>query len=151
MYFVSMRQNLPVTKITEQLMECRSGNDNDDYIYLDPKLLKRGDTLPKTRAPFQDAIVFVVGGGNYIEYQNLVDFIKVNYLLIIRIIVKPNIFIIHFSFSGFLCFYFYSKSRLQTQTNGLFMVHQHSLTRNNFCDRSLCWGKKSRTFNMHFI
>lgn len=60
-------------------MECRSGNDNDDYIYLDPKLLKRGDTLPKTRAPFQDAIVFVVGGGNYIEYQNLVDFIKVSY------------------------------------------------------------------------
>lgn len=71
-------QNLPVTKITEQLMDCR-GNDNDDYIYLDPKLLKRGDTLPKTRAPFQDAIVFVVGGGNYIEYQNLVDFIKVNF------------------------------------------------------------------------
>lgn len=58
-------------------MDCRSGNDNDDYLYLDPKLLKRGDTLPKTRAPFQDAIVFIVGGGNYIEYQNLVDFIKV--------------------------------------------------------------------------
>lgn len=68
-----------MTKITEQLMDCRSGNDNDDYIYLDPKLLKRGDTLPKTRAPFQDAIVFIVGGGNYIEYQNLVDFIKVSY------------------------------------------------------------------------
>lgn len=67
-----------MTKITEQLMDCRSGNDNDDYIYLDPKLLKRGDTLPKTRAPFQDAIVFIVGGGNYIEYQNLVDFIKVH-------------------------------------------------------------------------
>lgn len=59
-------------------MDCRSGNDNEDYLYLDPKLLKRGDTLPKTRAPFQDAIVFIVGGGNYIEYQNLVDFIKVN-------------------------------------------------------------------------
>lgn len=59
-------------------MECRNGNDNDDYLYLDPKLLKRGDTMPKTRAPFQDAIVFVVGGGNYIEYQNLVDFIKVS-------------------------------------------------------------------------
>lgn len=58
-------------------MECRSGNENEDYLYLDPKLLKRGDTMPTTRAPFQDAIVFVVGGGNYIEYQNLVDFIKV--------------------------------------------------------------------------
>lgn len=58
-------------------MECRALND-DEYIYLDPKLLKRSDAIPKTRAPFQDAIVFVVGGGNYIEYQNLVDFIKVN-------------------------------------------------------------------------
>lgn len=58
-------------------MECRT--DNDDYLYLDPKLLKRGDVIPKTRAPFQDAIVFVVGGGNYIEYQNLVDFIKVSF------------------------------------------------------------------------
>lgn len=58
-------------------MDCRSGNETDDYIYLDPKLLKCGDTIPKSRAPFQDAIVFVVGGGNYIEYQNLVDFIKV--------------------------------------------------------------------------
>jgi hypothetical protein len=70
-------QNLPVTKITEQIMECRSGGDVDDYLYLDPKLLKGGDVLPKNRAPFQDAIVFVVGGGNYIEYQNLVDYIKV--------------------------------------------------------------------------
>lgn len=70
-------QNLPVTKITEQLMECKSGADTDDYLYIDPKLLKGGDVAPKNRPPFQDAVVFVVGGGNYIEYQNLVDFTKV--------------------------------------------------------------------------
>lgn len=58
-------------------MECRTGGDLDDYLYLDPKLLKGGDIVPKNRAPFQDAVVFMVGGGNYIEYQNLVDFIKV--------------------------------------------------------------------------
>ncbi|XP_055685415.1 protein sly1 homolog isoform X2 [Lutzomyia longipalpis] len=73
---VVKRHNLPVTKITEQLMECRSGGEIDEYVYLDPKLLKGGETAPKNRAPFQDAIVFIVGGGNYIEYQNLVDFIK---------------------------------------------------------------------------
>lgn len=66
-----------MTKITEQLMECRSGSESEDFIYLDPKLLKCGDTLPKSRAPFQEAIVFVVGGGNYIEYQNLMEFTKV--------------------------------------------------------------------------
>lgn len=73
---VVKRHNLPVTKITEQLMECRAGGEVDDYLYLDPKLLKGGDIVPKNRAPFQDAVVFMVGGGNYIEYQNLVDFIK---------------------------------------------------------------------------
>ncbi|XP_055547937.1 protein sly1 homolog [Wyeomyia smithii] len=73
---VVKRHNLPVTKITEQLMECRAGGEVDDYLYLDPKLLKGGDVVPKNRAPFQDAVVFMIGGGNYIEYQNLVDFIK---------------------------------------------------------------------------
>ncbi|CAO1352245.1 unnamed protein product [Diamesa hyperborea] len=73
---VVKRHNLPVTKITEQLMECRNNAEIDDYLYLDPKLLKGGDIAPKNRAPFQDAIVFVIGGGNYIEYQNLVDYIK---------------------------------------------------------------------------
>lgn len=58
-------------------MECKSGSETDEYIYLDPKLLKRSDATPKTRTVFQDAVVFIVGGGNYIEYQNLVDFIKV--------------------------------------------------------------------------
>lgn len=63
-------------------MECRTGGELDDYLYLDPKLLKGNDVVPKNRAPFQDAVVFIVGGGNYIEYQNLVDFIKVHVVTI---------------------------------------------------------------------
>ncbi|KAL7042373.1 hypothetical protein ACKWTF_001115 [Chironomus riparius] len=74
---VVKRHNLPVTKITEQLMECKANTEVDDYLYFDPKLLRGSDVCPKNRAPFQDAIVFMIGGGNYIEYQNLVDFIKV--------------------------------------------------------------------------
>lgn len=74
---VVKRHNLPLTKATEQLMESKSTPETEEYLYLDPKLLKGGDVAPKQRAPFQDAVVFVVGGGNYIEYQNLVDFIKV--------------------------------------------------------------------------
>ena len=27
--------------------------------------------MPRTKTPFSDAVVFVVGGGNYIEHQNL--------------------------------------------------------------------------------
>ena len=32
--------------------------------------------MARTKTPFSDAIVFVVGGGNYIEYQNLQDYVK---------------------------------------------------------------------------
>lgn len=74
---VVKRHNLPLTKTTEQLMESKSTPETEEFLYLDPKLLKGGDVAPKQRAPFQDAVVFVVGGGNYIEYQNLADFIKV--------------------------------------------------------------------------
>ncbi|GLV32991.1 SLY-1 homologous [Carabus blaptoides fortunei] len=72
---VVKKHNLPVTKIVDQLMEMKHSQDTEDYYYLDPKLLKVTET-PRNRAPFQDAVVFVVGGGNYIEYQNLVDYAK---------------------------------------------------------------------------
>jgi sec1 family domain-containing protein 1 len=39
---------------------------------LDPK--KPGSKPPKGKVTFQDAIVFVVGGGNYLEYQNLKEY-----------------------------------------------------------------------------
>jgi sec1 family domain-containing protein 1 len=63
-------------------MDCKSNAETDEYLYLDAKLLKGGDVAPKSRAPFQDSIVFVIGGGNYIEYQNLVDFIKVRDVMV---------------------------------------------------------------------
>uniref|UniRef100_A0A8B9VZ68 Sec1 family domain containing 1 n=1 Tax=Anas zonorhyncha TaxID=75864 RepID=A0A8B9VZ68_9AVES len=58
---VLKQQNLPVTRILDNLMEMKSNPETDDYRYFDPKML-RG--------------MFVVGGGNYIEYQNLIDYIK---------------------------------------------------------------------------
>lgn len=57
-------------------MECRSNAEIDDYLYLDPKLMKGSESMPRNRAAFQDAVVFIVGGANYIEYQNLVDYVR---------------------------------------------------------------------------
>ncbi|GIY72740.1 sec1 family domain-containing protein 1 [Caerostris extrusa] len=59
-------------------MEMKSLPETDDYRYFDPKLLRATDSssVPRNRSPFQDAVVFVVGGGNYIEYQNLIDYTK---------------------------------------------------------------------------
>ncbi|XP_015588870.1 protein sly1 homolog [Cephus cinctus] len=73
---VVKRHNLPVTKIVDELIEMRQSSQTDDYHYLDPKQLKQIDQVPKNRTTFQEVIVFIVGGGNYIEYQNLVDYAK---------------------------------------------------------------------------
>ncbi|XP_074006125.1 sec1 family domain-containing protein 1 isoform X1 [Numenius arquata] len=74
---VLKQQNLPVTRILDNLMEMKSNPETDDYRYFDPKMLRGSDSsIPRSKNPFQEAIVFVVGGGNYIEYQNLIDYIK---------------------------------------------------------------------------
>merc|ERR1712203_1143667 len=70
---VVKKHNLPVTKIVDELMEIKQGSYNEEYLYFDPKILRGQDNIPRAKNPFQEAIVFVVGGGNYIEYQNLMD------------------------------------------------------------------------------
>jgi hypothetical protein len=35
-----------------------------------------GAEPPRQKTPFQEAIVFVIGGGNYAEHQNLQDYAK---------------------------------------------------------------------------
>lgn len=70
---VVKKHNLPVTKIVDELMEVRPGQYQDDFRYFDPKILRAQDNIPRAKNPFQEAIVFMVGGGNYIEYQNLME------------------------------------------------------------------------------
>jgi len=58
-------------------MEMRNDAEVKDFRYFDPKILRAVDSnVARNRSPFQEAVVFVVGGGNYIEYQNLVDYVK---------------------------------------------------------------------------
>ncbi|XP_049789905.1 protein sly1 homolog isoform X2 [Schistocerca nitens] len=75
---VVKRHNLPVTRLVDELMEMKTSQETEDFRYFDPKQLRPLDSsqIPRNRMPFQEAIVFVVGGGNYIEYQNLVDYTK---------------------------------------------------------------------------
>lgn len=71
-------KNLPVTRVVDQLMEQKASKDTEDYRYFDPKLLRVTDSslMPRSRTSFQEAYVFMVGGGNYIEYQNLQDYCR---------------------------------------------------------------------------
>mmetsp|Transcript_42072 Transcript_42072/g.75876 ORF Transcript_42072/g.75876 Transcript_42072/m.75876 type:complete len:706 (-) Transcript_42072:64-2181(-) len=62
------------TIVVENICEMRPNTEDDDYLYLDPRV--KGDvdvaTLRNaTRAPVREAIAFMIGGGCYGEYQNL--------------------------------------------------------------------------------
>ncbi|KAJ2854843.1 Vesicle trafficking between the ER and Golgi [Coemansia erecta] len=51
----------------------------EDFVHFDPKHARRGNlagsnVTSEVAGPSQEAIVFVIGGGNYIEYQNLMEF-----------------------------------------------------------------------------
>lgn len=70
---VLREHKLPLTKIIEGLMDTNTSRSKEalQYKYLDPKA-NIGSELRINN--FKDAILFVVGGGNYVEYQNLVDY-----------------------------------------------------------------------------
>lgn len=73
---VLREHHLPLTKIVDGLMDSTSkvSQESQEYCYFDPKAQK--DTEVQRKKAFNNAIVFVVGGGNYIEYQNIVDYCK---------------------------------------------------------------------------
>ena len=75
-------------------MELKGSQETDDYRYFDPKQLRVGDSsqVPRNRTTFQEAIVFVVGGGNYIEYQNLVDYTKASSQFVLNVSFYEIIF-----------------------------------------------------------
>lgn len=73
--FIPEKKQLPVTNIVEAIMDPNNASNNsiqlsDDYMFLDPKS-RGGHSKPPKRQTYREALVFVIGGGNYIEYQNL--------------------------------------------------------------------------------
>ena len=64
------------TQVVDALMQLKATDATKGYLYFDPKQLRAdpsGCAVPPGRAPFEEAVVFMVGGGNYAEYQNLAD------------------------------------------------------------------------------
>jgi len=59
------------TRIVEGVMEQYSTPEVEQMLYLDPRA--QSSKQPKVTTQYKDAMVFVVGGGNYNEYQNLLD------------------------------------------------------------------------------
>ncbi|KAK9473627.1 Sec1-like protein [Dipodascopsis tothii] len=75
--FLPSRKDLTVTKLVESLMDPNAGNaTTDDYLYFDPKISRGGSSRPPRRQAYNEAVVFTVGGGNYLEYGNLQEFAR---------------------------------------------------------------------------
>ncbi|KAG5438224.1 hypothetical protein PCANB_003075 [Pneumocystis canis] len=72
--FLPSYKDFTITKIVESLMDPTSSNASrtEGYLYFDPQNhnIKQN---PVRRQQFNEAIVFMVGGGNYFEYGNLLD------------------------------------------------------------------------------
>jgi hypothetical protein len=78
-------QELPITRIVRSLMENRPAKGVDQYLHFDPNVdggrasaappvAASGSSTDGTRSAYREAIVFVIGGGNYTEFQNLLDY-----------------------------------------------------------------------------
>ncbi|KAG5513411.1 hypothetical protein PMAC_001475 [Pneumocystis sp. 'macacae'] len=73
--FLPSSKDFTITKIVESLMDPTSSSTSktEDYLYFDPQNHDIQQN-PVHRQQFNEAIVFMVGGGNYVEYGNLLDF-----------------------------------------------------------------------------
>uniref|UniRef100_A0A7S2KFE3 Sec1 family domain-containing protein 1 n=1 Tax=Bigelowiella natans TaxID=227086 RepID=A0A7S2KFE3_BIGNA len=72
-------KSLPTTKLVEALMENKGARKSTArFLYFDPKLQGDGPVSGARRitTPFTEGFVFVMGGGNYVEHQNLQDYAK---------------------------------------------------------------------------
>ncbi|EGD75897.1 hypothetical protein PTSG_00606 [Salpingoeca rosetta] len=67
--------DLPITRIVDSIVTGNNPDLTQHYLYFDPKRSKSArSTPPAARSRAEQAFVFMVGGGNYIEYQNLRDY-----------------------------------------------------------------------------
>ncbi|CAH8262550.1 unnamed protein product [Arabidopsis lyrata] len=69
---LSSDQQLAVTRTVEALTEGKPNPKIDSYLFLDPRAPKSSSSGGShVKGPFREAIVFMIGGGNYVEYGSL--------------------------------------------------------------------------------
>ncbi|KAF8031875.1 hypothetical protein BT93_D0941 [Corymbia citriodora subsp. variegata] len=75
---LSSDRQLVMTRIVEALMEGKPNPEIDSYLLLDPRAPKSGTGTSSShlKGPFKEAIVFMIGGGNFVEYESLQELAK---------------------------------------------------------------------------
>ncbi|XP_077220787.1 sec1/munc18-like (SM) proteins superfamily [Tasmannia lanceolata] len=66
-------RQLQLTRTVEALMEGKPNLEVDSYLVFDPRTPKSssGAGGNYSKGPFKEAVVFMIGGGNYVEYGSL--------------------------------------------------------------------------------
>ncbi|OEL18565.1 SEC1 family transport protein SLY1 [Dichanthelium oligosanthes] len=68
---LSAGRQLALTRTVEALMEGKPNPEVDNYLLFDPRAPRPGSG--QFKGPFREAIVFMIGGGNYMEYRSLME------------------------------------------------------------------------------
>ncbi|XP_057966342.1 SEC1 family transport protein SLY1 [Malania oleifera] len=70
---LSSDHQLAMTRTVEALMEGKPNPEIDSYVMFDPRAPKFNSGIGGShlKGPFKEAIVFMIGGGNYVEYGSL--------------------------------------------------------------------------------
>ncbi|CAA0827734.1 SEC1 family transport protein SLY1 [Striga hermonthica] len=71
---LSSDHQLALTRTVDALMEGKPNPEIDSYLIFDPRAPK-SSSGGHMRGPFKEAIVFMVGGGNYVEYGSLQELV----------------------------------------------------------------------------
>ncbi|MCL7040740.1 hypothetical protein MKW94_005013 [Papaver nudicaule] len=73
---LSSDRQLALTRTVEALMDGRPGPETETYLFFDPRSPKSNSNAGSNhmKGPFKEAIVFMIGGGNYVEYGGLQEF-----------------------------------------------------------------------------
>ncbi|KAF9515531.1 hypothetical protein BS47DRAFT_1293696 [Hydnum rufescens UP504] len=75
--FLPADKLLPVTRVVEAIMDPANASTaslqtTDDYLLLDPKSPRSSGSKPR-RMNFNEGVVFMVGGGGYVEHTNIAE------------------------------------------------------------------------------
>lgn len=75
---LSNDRQLALTRTVDALMEGRPNPEIDSYLVFDPRAPKSssGAGSSHVKGPFKEAIVFMIGGGNYVEYGSLQELVQ---------------------------------------------------------------------------
>jgi hypothetical protein len=73
-YLMPSNKDFHLTRVLDAVMELKETNGIEKYLYLDPKFPV--NAAPRKNTPFKEAIVFTIGGGNYSEMHNIMEYAK---------------------------------------------------------------------------